>query len=87
VDINLILIARRADRLEALAERIDASYGRDVEVLVADLTDESDIARVEDILRPNPHIQMLVNNAGIARLSPFAAQSLETSLAQTRASF
>ncbi len=44
---DLILAARRVDRLEAVAQKIGARTGRKVEVLRADLTDRKDISAVE----------------------------------------
>jgi hypothetical protein len=62
---DLILIARRADKLDEVAERVRAKTGRTVEVFVADLTDELDVARVETLLKSDPAITLLVNNAGL----------------------
>jgi hypothetical protein len=62
---DLVLIARRVDRLEQVAERIRANTGRTVELLPADLADELDLARVEVFLRETPGIAVLVNNAGL----------------------
>ena len=62
---DLVLIARRVDRLEQVAERIRSTSGRTVELLPADLADELDLARVELFLRETPGITLLVNNAGL----------------------
>ena len=70
---DLVLVARRADRLNALADKLSTAHGRKVQVLVADLGNESDLARVEAVLKSDASVRMLVNNAGIARFSPFAA--------------
>jgi uncharacterized protein len=80
---DLILVARRADRLETLSERIMEAYGgAKVEVLAADLEKESDIVRVEKVLATNPAVRVLVNNAGVARLRPVAQSSVQELLAQ-----
>ena len=47
---DLVLVARRADRLNALADKLSTAHGRKVQVLVADLGNESDLARVEAVL-------------------------------------
>jgi uncharacterized protein len=62
---DLILIARRADQLDHVAERIRSRSGRKVEVFAADLTDELDVARVETLLKSDSSITMLINNAGL----------------------
>jgi len=79
---DLILVARRTDRLEALAAKISKAHGTKVEVLVADLEKDSDVARVEQALAANPAVHVLVNNAGLARLHPVAQAPLEESLSQ-----
>lgn len=70
---NLVLVARRRDRLEALAERIGKTYGRKVEVLTADLGKPADLSRVADVLRARADIEILVNNAGLGALGPTAS--------------
>jgi short-subunit dehydrogenase len=69
---NLILVARSADKLEALAERLRAETGVAVEILPADLSDPAGLATVEQRLRDDAGIAMLVNNAGIAGEGPIA---------------
>ncbi len=63
---DLILVARDAVRLAALAARLTAETGRAVETLPADLTDPADLAAVEARLATDPAITLLLNNAGIA---------------------
>ena len=63
---DLILVARNGRRLEAAASELEARYGVAVEVLPADLADGASLARVESVLRGDPAITFLVNNAGIA---------------------
>lgn len=79
---DLVLVARRADRLQALAERLAAAHGVKVEPLVADLATEEGQARVAQVLSNNSAVSVLVNNAGIARLAPVGGGALEDSLAQ-----
>lgn len=79
---DLVLVARRAERLQALAATIAATHGVRVEPLVADLASEAGQAAVERLLASNPDIDVLVNNAGIARMAPIAASPLHDSLSQ-----
>jgi uncharacterized protein len=62
---DLVLVARREGRLQALAGELGERYGIDVEVLAADLTDggglDQVVARVASAERP---VDLLVNNAG-----------------------
>ena len=62
---DLILVARNMDRLASLARRLTSDTGRKVETVQADLTSPADLRRVEDILRTNAGISLLVNNAGL----------------------
>lgn len=68
---DLVLVARRADRLGALANELTETHGVDVRVIAADLTAESDIARIEHLLRTDA-IGVLVNNAGMGPIASTA---------------
>jgi short-subunit dehydrogenase len=67
---DLILVARNQERLTSLARRLGNDTGRKVETIVADLTSSVDLRRVEDILRTNASISLLVNNAGVGAPAP-----------------
>ncbi len=62
---DLILVARNGDKLQRLASSLSDRTGRAVEVVVADLENAQDLARVEAILRSDASITTLVNNAGV----------------------
>ena len=62
----LILVARRTDKLKALAERLTADTALPVDVITADLGKPEDLAEVEARLRTDSSVGGLVNNAGIA---------------------
>lgn len=66
-DHDLILIARRKERLEELAREL----GPGNEVLEADLTREEDTSRVADRLAREPNLALLINNAGFGALGRF----------------
>jgi uncharacterized protein len=67
---DLILVARDQTRLATLADRLHADTGRNIEVLPADLSARSGVEGVEQRLRQDPRIGLLVNNAGIAIAGP-----------------
>lgn len=67
---DLILVARDEARLDVLAARLRQSSGVAVEVMPADLADAGDIRRIEQHLRDDASIAMLVNNAGMAVSGP-----------------
>lgn len=79
---DLLLVARRADRLNALADKLATAHGVKVRVLAADLAKEADLADVEAAIQRDASVRLLVNNAGIARLRPFAQASAEDSVSQ-----
>ena len=62
---DLVLVARDAARLNALAASLRKSAGVAVDVLRADLTQGGDVAKVEARLRDDAAIALLVNNAGV----------------------
>ena len=63
---DLILVARDAGRMEALAGSLSAETGRSIDILPADLTNRADVAKVEDRLTSDAAITLLVNNAGMS---------------------
>ena len=79
---DLILVARRADRLEALCAQLSKAHGIKAEAISADLTKDQDLARIETLLATNGDVRVLVNNAGIARLSPAAQTSADDAQSQ-----
>ncbi|TPL09515.1 SDR family oxidoreductase [Mesorhizobium sp. B2-4-14] len=62
---NLVLVARRADRLEELAEKLGYTYDRKVSVISADLSNDDDVRRVEQAISADDSVTLLVNNAGL----------------------
>lgn len=68
---DLILVARRGERLEAQGRRLRAQYGVRAEPLPADLTDAADLQRVEQRIEAEPQLTLLVNNAGRGDLVAF----------------
>ncbi|WP_207451091.1 SDR family NAD(P)-dependent oxidoreductase [Roseomonas marmotae] len=69
---DLVLVARSADKLEALARDLRARYGIQAEMITADLTDPAQVARVVDRIRSGAPIDILINNAGANVASSFA---------------
>jgi short-subunit dehydrogenase len=73
---DFILVGRNQARLAPRAEACRAA-GAAVDVMVADLTAPDDLGRVEQRLRDDPAIGMLVNAAGIATLDKLAGGDAE----------
>jgi short-subunit dehydrogenase len=74
---DLILVARNRERLDDLARLLADQTGRAIEVVPADLNDKADLARVEDILRTDASVTLLVNNAGVGATSPLLATDVD----------
>ena len=72
---NLILAARREDRLQALADQLQARYAIQASILKADLSEEHGIAAVEQRLQQDPAIDLFINNAGTAKMAGFLAST------------
>lgn len=72
---HLVLTARRADRLDALAQRLEEEFpGLEVSVIVADLSKEADRARLSSELVAGGMVpDLLINNAGLGDYGEFAS--------------
>jgi NADP-dependent 3-hydroxy acid dehydrogenase YdfG len=74
---RVVVAARRADRLEALVERIHQAGGQAL-ALVTDITDELQVQAM--VRRAQEHwgqLDILVNNAGLMLLGPIAGADTE----------
>ena len=70
---DLILVARREDRLKALAEELSRGHGVSAHALAADLARPAAADEVVDRVKGlGLEVDALVNNAGFANNGPFA---------------
>ncbi len=69
---DLVIVARRRERLETLASRLSAEAGVTVEVVAVDLTEPAQLELVVERLHEDERIDLLVNNAGFGGYGPFA---------------
>ncbi|GAC1325669.1 MAG: SDR family NAD(P)-dependent oxidoreductase [Chloroflexota bacterium] len=67
---DLIVVARRTERLEELKRRLESAHGVAVQPLVADLSTEAGMDEVEAAVS-DPRIEMVVDNAALAHYMPF----------------
>ncbi|MFZ0603391.1 MAG: SDR family oxidoreductase [Roseiarcus sp.] len=74
---DLILVARSEEKLKSLAARLTSETGRSVKPIAADLGDKAALAKVEVVLRDDPSLTMLVNNAGTATLAPLLQSDVD----------
>lgn len=69
---DLVLVARRRERLDEIAEKLARAHERRVSVLVADLTTGEGVRSVEARIASEPALELLVNNAGFGTNGAFA---------------
>jgi len=78
---DLVLVARRRDRLEELAAELRSRHGIAAQAVQADLSTETGIAAVEAHIAASGGLDLLVNNAGFGGKTGFvrgeAADHLE----------
>ena len=79
--LNLILVARRKELLDQLADELAAGHGITTTALACDLADRQSLGALFDdvdatLAKHNEHLTVLVNNAGTGFWAPFADQDL-----------
>jgi len=81
---DLILIARRGDRLQQLAAELERAHQIGVAVSVADLSLADETDRIAARLAGEPRLDLLVNNAGFGTKGRFYEAPLEEQLRMHR---
>src|SRR3954447_14933366 len=82
---SLVLVARRLDRLQSLADALRQQFGIDVVVEQVDLSDVAAIIQLHERLRERDiAIDILINNAGHGLQGPFLDGQLDAALAMVQ---
>ena len=81
---NLILVARREDRLATLRDELESRFGTSVDPVCADLADDRDVGSLAAMIRDRDDVEILVNNAGFGVQGPFHEADIEKNLAMIR---
>jgi uncharacterized protein len=76
---DLVLVARRRERLEKLAEELAEAYGTNAEVIAGDLATPEGIHTVEKRIGQGD-VDLVVNNAGFGTRGVFANMSIDREL-------
>ncbi|MGB2693855.1 MAG: SDR family NAD(P)-dependent oxidoreductase, partial [Dehalococcoidia bacterium] len=76
---DLVLVARRLDRLSKLAGEVATAHSIVADVMEADLATDEGVSRVESRLR-SQEFDMLVNNAGFGTFGAFVDRPLAREL-------
>jgi short-subunit dehydrogenase len=77
---DLLLVARREDRLRSVASELSETYHVTADILAADLAVDAEREPVAERIRSAPNLGLLVNNAGFGTLGFFADQDVESQL-------
>jgi len=77
---DLVLLARRKDRLQALASLLESDNSIHCEVISADLSEKEAIQKVTNHIRQIDNLDVLINNAGFATIGYFADIPIEKSM-------
>ena len=77
---DLVLLARRRDRLQALAKQLESGGSIDCEIISADLAEQEEIKKVTNHIRQIDNLDILINNAGFATIGYFADIPIEKSM-------
>jgi hypothetical protein len=77
---DLVLLARRKDRLQAIADELESRNSIRCAIIQADLSESSDIRKAADYISQIDDLDILVNNAGFATLGYFADVPIEQSI-------
>jgi short-subunit dehydrogenase len=67
---DLVVVARRADRLDEVKRQLESTHGVSVQPLVADLSTESG-RRAVDVIASQPRLEVVVDSAALAYYMPF----------------
>ena len=76
---SLVLVARRKERLEALANELKENYGTVSRIVVCDVSEKAECERLIQEIEDIP-VEIFINNAGFGDCSPFLQGDLEKEL-------
>ena len=77
---DLVLLARRRDRLQALANQLESDYSIHCDIISADLAEKEEIQKAINHIRQIDNLDILINNAGFATIGYFADIPIEKSM-------
>jgi len=77
---DLMLVARRKDKLTVLANELKHRYPTRTDFLIADLAKAADVERLEKQIAESDSLSLLINNAGFGTQGPFAETDLDKQL-------
>ena len=78
---DLIIVARREERLNAIRVDLEKQFGVSVQPFPADLADEDSVGSLVEMILDHDDIEILVNNAGFGVQGRFCEADIEKNLA------
>ena len=81
---DLILVARREERLEQVARSVRSNFGVKSITLAADLSVLDEIEKVIGVINNTSNLELLVNNAGFGTMGRFLRVDAEKELAMVQ---
>jgi short-subunit dehydrogenase len=81
---DLVLVARREERLRQLADELSAARDVRANVCAADLADDAELERVAETIAALPALELLVNNAGFGTMGRVADTEVQPLLNMLR---
>lgn len=63
---DLILLARRTEKLQDLAEKLSKEFGIQIKTLTVDVRHKTDVSKLEDLSEDWKKVDVLINNAGLS---------------------
>ncbi|MFC1878132.1 SDR family NAD(P)-dependent oxidoreductase [Thermodesulfobacteriota bacterium] len=77
---DLVLLARRRDKLQALANQLESDNSIHCDIISADLAEKEGIKKATNYIRQIDNLDILINNAGFATTGYFADIPIEKSM-------
>jgi short-subunit dehydrogenase len=77
---DLIIVARREERLQALAQELREQYSGNITIITADLSEKAGVQKILEAIQSCEDLDLLVNNAGFSVYANFMDVPLEKHL-------
>lgn len=75
---NLIITGRRMEKIELLANNLSNSHKVNVDVIIAELSDDNNLEKLSKVIEEKKDLEVLVNNAGFTKENFFHKENIKT---------
>ncbi len=80
IGFDIVLSARREQKLREIAQRLEETYGIKTEIVLKDLSIDTQVDELADTLKKRNDVDVLVNNAGFGSSGHFTEENFEARL-------